>query len=835
MSIIQDMESSSYRTTVRWSALITGAIGGLVLIGWVIDNPYLKAFHPSLVSMKVNTALCFLFAGVAVWLKQFADADRWSNVISRTCAVVVTGVAGATLLQYIFGFDFGIDQLIIRESVGAVGTSNLGRMAPATAFLFFILGATITLQPGRIGSNLAQFTAPFALVVSLLSIVGYAYDVTSLRGIPGYTVIALHTALAFVVLSTGVVASSPQCRLMIMLTRSATGARLLYRTLPIAGVTLVLFGWVRLEAERAGLFSSDLGGIFYTVASLVTLTVVIISSTVSLSRVEAERRRIAAERDRFFDQSLDLLCIAGTDGMFKRINQAWSKTLGHSTEELLSEPYLTFVHPEDRESTIAAASELAEGRDVVSFENRYRKRDGSYVWLNWVCRAPDKENSFIFATAHDITERKHAEQSLQDFKAALDEHAIVAITDGRGTITYVNDKFCAISKYSREELVGQDHRIMNAGYHSKEFIRELWQTVTSGRVWKGEIKNRAKDGTFSWMDTTIVPFLDARGEPFQYVTIRTDITDRKNAESALQQAHNELEVRVAERTAELTLANARLESATVFLRRHNRELQEFVYVASHDLQEPLRKIEAFGGRLRDRCATILSDESRDYLERILSATSRMQTLIEDLLVLSRVSTQARPFASVDLTQIARGVLSDLESRLDQTGGQIELTPLPTIEADATQMRQLLQNLIGNALKFHRPGVAPLVKVHSAPGSLPHRRAGLSDSDVVTDSVRILIEDNGIGFEEKYLDRIFQPFQRLHGRTEYGGTGIGLAICQKIVERHNGAITAYSTPGSGSQFVVTLPISHASEGAHSWMTHASQSEYSLPMMTPTTVC
>ena len=281
-------------------------------------------------------------------------------------------------------------------------------------------------------------------------------------------------------------------------------------------------------------------------------------------------------------------------------------------------------------------------------------------------------------------------------------------------------------------------------------------------------------------------------------------------DAELEQARHHLEQRVQERTRELQQeiterkqAEERLKATAARLERSNRELQDFAYVASHDLQEPLRKVQAFGDRLKAACAKSLGAEGRDYLERMHAAAKRMQILIDDLLAFSRVTTKASPFEPANLDKIAREVLADLEVRLQQTGGQVDLGELPAIDADPLQMRQLFQNLIGNALKFHQEGRTPVVKVRSrifphAPGEPAARRPA-------EEFCQIMVEDNGIGFDEKYLDRIFILFQRLHGRSAYEGTGIGLAICRKIADRHGGSITARSTPGEGSAFIVTLPL------------------------------
>jgi PAS domain S-box-containing protein len=256
-------------------------------------------------------------------------------------------------------------------------------------------------------------------------------------------------------------------------------------------------------------------------------------------------------------------------------------------------------------------------------------------------------------------------------------------------------------------------------------------------------------------------------------------------------------------------AEEKLKKFAARLERSNRELQEFASVASHDLQEPLRKIQAFGDRLKTKCQDALPPEGRDYLERMQSAAGRMQTLINDLLMFARVEATASPFVRVDLGQVAREVASDLETRIEREDARVEIGELPVIEADPSQMRQLLQNLIGNALKYRRKGVPPVVKIHAA--VIKERRAQKRPGNHPTAVFsQIMVEDNGIGFDEKYLDRIFLVFQRLHGRKEYEGTGMGLAVCRKIAERHNGSITARSTPGRGSTFIVTLPLRRARE-------------------------
>ena len=259
-----------------------------------------------------------------------------------------------------------------------------------------------------------------------------------------------------------------------------------------------------------------------------------------------------------------------------------------------------------------------------------------------------------------------------------------------------------------------------------------------------------------------------------------------------------LSAAIAERAralADRDAASATLEATNAELARSNRELEDFATVASHDLQEPLRKVQFFIDRLGTKLGVSLDEEAKGHFDRVLDASDRVQKLIDDLFAFARVKTRAKPFVTVDLNDVARAVVADLEARIQEARGRVELGELPTIEADPSRMRQLLQNLLANALKFHGKDVPPIVTVRSEPAA-----AG---------ACRVLVADNGIGFDEKYLDRIFTIFHRLHGREEYEGTGVGLAICRRIVERHGGSITATSSPGQGATFAVTMPRTQTS--------------------------
>lgn len=359
--------------------------------------------------------------------------------------------------------------------------------------------------------------------------------------------------------------------------------------------------------------------------------------------------------------------------------------------------------------------------------------------------------------------------------------------DRAGRYIFINDSFGFILGYTKPELLGMHYEQLIARDFREEVSQMFEIVYQTGRTAKGiEYQVMRKDGASLYIEISASLVRGAAGQAIGIRGVMRDVTVRKQAEQFL-----------IERKA---------------LERSNRELEQFAYIASHDLQEPLHKIQSFGERLKTKFSLGLGDEGRDYLDRMLNAGNRMQTLIDNLLTLSRVTMKAEPLTTVDLSRVAQEVLSDLEAQIEQTHARVEVDPLPTIEADPLQMRQLLQNLISNAVKFHQPQQAPVVKVFSrsssqqrfAPGVGAQAGAGAQAM------VDIIVQDNGLGFDEKYLDQLFQPFQRLHGRSEYAGTGVGLAICYRVVSRHGGRITAKSTPGQGATFIATLPLQHAEE-------------------------
>jgi signal transduction histidine kinase len=390
---------------------------------------------------------------------------------------------------------------------------------------------------------------------------------------------------------------------------------------------------------------------------------------------------------------------------------------------------------------------------------------------------PDIETLSMTAAAETAGDVPAAQRLLLDIIDTVREPLIVL--DAEFRVTQANRAFFRTFRVEPEDTIGEVLFTLGDGQWDIAPLRELLRDKLAVEP---QLNDFDVDHEFPGIGRKIM-LLNARlvsqgpNLPRIILLAIEDITARRLTEWRLAEQHRELE-------------------------RSNAALDEFASVASHDLQEPVRKILSFGDLLNTSAGPALEGNAREHLARMLSAAARMRTLISDLLLYSQVTTRVQPFVRTDLARVAREVIADLETSIAESGGRVEVGELPVIDADALQMRQLLQNLLGNALKYRQKDTPPVVRLNC---SSPPPGGG---------DCTITVTDNGIGFNEKHAGKIFRMFVRLHGRAEYEGSGIGLAICRKIVERHRGTIAATSTAGQGATFTVTLPVTQAAKGSMS---------------------
>ena len=405
-------------------------------------------------------------------------------------------------------------------------------------------------------------------------------------------------------------------------------------------------------------------------------------------------------------------------------------------------------------------------------------RDGHEFPIEMTMVAIHLETEQMFAVfIHDTTEQVRATEKLQssiteleNLKRALDQHAIVARTNTHGIITYANDNFCSISKYSRSELIGRDHQIVNSNHHSKEFIRDLWQTIERGQTWKGEVKNQAKDGTEYWLSTTIVPLCSQEGRPLEYIAIRTDITELK---------------RIGE---ELLLAKDKAEQAS-------RSKSEFLANMSHEIRTPLNGIVGMTDLMLD---TEIDAEQKEYLETVKLSADSLLTVINDILDFSKIEAGKIDLEAVDfdLRDCMESTLRILALRADQKGLELlcDVTPdVPEfVRGDSTRLRQVITNLVGNAIKFTEQGEIAL-------------KVQMEKSNGEDHLIHFTVSDTGIGISPEKQKLIFAPFSQADSSTtrKYGGTGLGLTISTRLVQIMGGEMRVESAIGKGSQFHFTM--------------------------------
>jgi hypothetical protein len=489
------------------------------------------------------------------------------------------------------------------------------------------------------------------------------------------------------------------------------------------------------------------------------MAVAVLENNRLVHAVMAGEQRLKAQLDftsAITHSTAEGLLAVGSQGLLTFVNPAAARLIGQPADELLGQP-LAECLPLPLSDWPLANTELGDRHGEFCLAGGEHER--LYMAFD---SAPlldgNGPNGWVVAI-RDISAQRLADQAMRErdqfFTLSLEMFCMLGLD---GDFLQVNSAFLDVLGYPPECLIGHPYLELIHPQDRPQLVEEVRRLLADGTQLDLELRVLDAQGELHWLQLSA-----ALGEDQVIYCAARDISARKTAEQALQDSLGELE-------------------------RSNRELQEFAFVASHDLQEPLRKIQAFAERLHARAGD-LDEESQDYLRRMSSAAGRMQSLIRDLLAYSRVTSRGQPFQRLDLEQLLDEVLQDLETTLENSGAQVEREALPELAGDPTQMRQLLQNLLSNAIKFHREGETARVRVY----------AERQEPDEWT----LCVADQGIGFDEKYLDRIFNPFQRLHGRQTYPGTGIGLAIVKKIVERHDACITATSSPGQGSTFRITF--------------------------------
>jgi PAS domain S-box-containing protein len=910
-SSVEPELATGFRRASRMASATVAALGVAVLVGWALDIDALKSVHGSLVSMKANTALGFLLIGGAALLDLEPGRERWRQLTARSLAAAAAALGVVTLVQYLGQIDLGIDELLVPDDPEAVATAHPGRMSPLSALNFLVLGAALLLLdvgPARRRARPAEWLALLVGLSSLLALIGYAYEVDALvePRPDAHTAIALHTALGFFLASAAVLFARPDSGAMRLVSSATPGGVLVRSMLPAAILLPVLLGWLRVQAERNGLFGPETGLALFAAVTVVCFGGLVLWSACAVQRAEsarhsAERAVRAREEDLAItlDSIGDAVIASDEDGRVVRMNSVAEKLTGWAAADAagrgLSEVFRVVSAATREEADGPIENVLRQGHAAHLDDDRLLiARDGSERAIA-DSGAPirDAEGNVRGAVLvfRDQTARRAADMSLRESearKAAMLEASLDCIVtmDHTGAIVEFNQAAERTFGYSRADAIGKQLGELLVppamrDRHARGLERYLaggQPTILGKRV---ELSAMRSDGSEFPAEVTVVR-IRSEGDPMFTGYIR-DLTERKLAETAIRDLQRERAADVVfralleaapdamvilEKSGCIALVNSEAERMFGYAREemlgkpidllfsgggfepHSRagasqimrgrrkegsefpievssspietdrgpllstairdiaqrvedeerlrrakdaaeiamaELESFSYSVAHDLRSPLRSINGFSSAILEDWADRLDEQARDYLRRIVGGAERMGHLIDALLTLARVSRTELRRESVDLTQLATAICGNLRAQQPERSVEFVLHPNLEVRGDPQLLRVLLENLLDNAWKFSSRRARARIEFGCA----------RDDGDVY------YVNDDGAGFDMRFANKLFIPFQRLHASSEFPGTGIGLATVQRIVRRHGGRIWGESVVDRGATFYFTL--------------------------------
>ncbi len=774
--------NSRFRSFAQVGSVVVFLVGCLALMGWVFNIDILKSILPGAVTMKANTAVCFLLAGASLWLALNNTTDRRIHRLGQAFAIGVALIGLLTLSEYLFGWDLGIDQLLFKEPLGAIATAIPGRMAPNTALNFILLGFGLLFLDWetRSGYRPAQFLTVTAGVIALLGLLGYAFGVMMLYGFLNYTPMAINTAAAFTILCLSMLSARPTAGLMAVITNPAAGGLLARRLLLVALIVPAALGWMRLLGERAGFYDTPFGTSLTVVANTAIFVIMIFSTARLLNKADAALQQanadlekrvtertaelIASERNfrDLSDSALIGIYRTSLKGEILYVNATLARILGFdSPEALMREGALArYRDPQDRQTFL---ERLQRDGKVETFETVLLTCTGEP--RNILMSAALHSNQMI-GNLVDITERKRAEDALRKseerYRQTLDsmmEGCQIIGFDWR--YLYVNDVVAGHGHKTKEELLGRTMMEVYPGIEKTEMFAVLHRCMEERISQHMENEFRYPDGAKGWFDLSIQP------APEGIFILSIDITERKRAE--------------ADRLARMAAEQA------------NQAKSEFLSRMSHELRTPLNSILGFTQLLE---MDALTPDQTDSLGHIIKSGRHLLDLINEVLDIARIEGGRMKLSPepVQVDETIQEAVDIIRPLAEKRGITIQIK-VPSsrdvfVTADRQRLKQVLLNLLSNAVKYNREG-----------GEI-HILASL----LVDGFLHLAVRDTGEGIPPEKMGRLFIPFERLGLEPAViEGTGLGLALSKGLVEAMGGRIGAQSAVGEGSTFWLDLQL------------------------------
>jgi PAS domain S-box-containing protein len=811
MSVASTVSAASRPRSLERLTAFTGwlaaSIGALALLGWLLRVPALTSVSPGWSAMRVSTALSFVLCGLALIELTRRQPSPRARRAALGAASLILAIGAWALAECLAGLTPAIDRAL--ASVLRRADAYPERVSPLAALNVALVGLSLLGLGLRGKLGLASRVSAVSVTLSaLLGLIVYAYGDVALQAVAPLSSMAAPSALGFLALGLGVLCAWGEGGPLAVLFGRGLGSMLARRALPLAIGLPLIAGWLTLLGDRLDLFDVDFAMALVALINGLIFTVVIFAGGLWLNRVDALRASSEArvERSEQHFRALaealpQLVWTCEGGGPCDYLSPQWVEYTGLPEHVQLGSRWLEQIHPDDRSRAAAAWSQAASAGGTFDTEFRIRRHDGIYRWFKTRATPLLNGGKIVkwFGSNTDIQDLRDArgvlEQLNQDLERRVEDRtkalwnalerlrltaealraneallrefvkhapAAIAMLDHELRYLQASDRWIVDYRLDPDHLIGRSHYDVFPDIPAR--WKELHQRVLGGTVEKcDEDPFPRADGRIEWLQWEARPWRRGDGSIGGLVFFTQVITERKQMELALREQQLELE-------------------------RSNQDLEQFAYVASHDLQEPLRAVAGCGQILERRYAGKLEPAAQQLIAHMVEGAARMQALILDLLAFSRVGARGHELVPTDSAQALAHAMKLLERALEESRAELQIGDLPRVRADADQLGQLFQNLVANAIKYR--GSQP---VRIAIGARPEGR-----------DYEFWVQDNGIGIEPQYFEKIFVLFQRLHTREEYPGTGIGLAICKRIVERHGGRIWVESELGQGTTFRFTLP-------------------------------
>lgn len=792
---------------IQWSSyfsLSVITIGVLVLIGWLFDLDFLKRPIPHLVAMNPLTAVLFIMSGFCAYLSYLLNKKQINPLYVNLIALLIFFLASIKSISFFISPDFPIDTFLFSSKIKNEVLGGANRMAPNTAFNFVFIGFSLLILNYEKAKDkiVVQTMALIVLFIGLLSLLGYIYKVSTFYGIPSFIPMAIHTAITFIILSLSIIFLDPDKGLMKTFTSTYAGSTSARILIPVAIFIPVLLGYLRLLGDWSGLYSKEFGVALLILSTIIIFLILIWFNASALNKKDALRKEAednlkllnihleseveaktmsVINKEKIFqatiESSADIISLTDENNIVFYINPAIENISGYTVQEIKNRPMNDLIFPDDLDQAVANYNvALNNPEKIIPASIRIKNKNGKVIWLEGIIKnmLQDSTIKAIVSNYHDVSERKESEQKIiaieKKFKATIDNMLEgIQIHDFNWRYTYVNETLVKYSQYSKEELLGYTLMEKYPGIEQSDLFKTFQRCMNERQSAHLETEFTFPNGSKSDFELSIQPI------PEGLFILSIDVSDRKKAQKEIEELNQDLEKKVYERTEQLESVN--------------KEMESFSYSVSHDLRAPLRAINGYAKILEEDYGKTLDEEANRLLSTIRYNAQRMGTLIDDLLAFSRLGRKELNKTELDIQELVEGAISELNKTIEHKA-EIKIEKLNNSKGDYALINQAFYNLIANAVKYSSKKFNPIVKISSE----------LKDDEVI-----YCISDNGAGFDMKYVGKLFGVFQRLHSTEEFEGTGVGLAIVQRIINKHGGKVWAEAKINEGASFYFSLPL------------------------------